>query len=179
MKESLKILSEGYNPFTGQEINGEWNEFGDYDRRYKKLQAISRNPQQATQHRKDLMQRAETIGSNIRNSDDVMNFNNAVKDANQADCREMSVKNYNTNVQRFESAKQTYSPLRLSSRGYNMPQDYVVAYNNWVNLNTQYLKAGCIYYNEYVRITGRMQKLKKRGELVKNIKNYKIIGTRS
>jgi hypothetical protein len=67
--------------------------------------------------------------------------------------KQSSVNNYNRSTQNFEKMKNWFNPQNFKIQ---IPQPYINAYNQWLQLENQYLKTSQIYYNEYSRVNGRL-----------------------
>jgi hypothetical protein len=127
-------------------------EYEEYYRRYNKLRGISKNQGQLDAQKQSLTNNYKAAVTDYQNP----NYDGGFDASNrlmQHQFKQSSVNNYNRSTQNFEKMKNWFNPQNFKIQ---IPQPYINAYNQWLQLENQYLKTSQIYYNEYSRVNGRL-----------------------
>ena len=127
-------------------------EYGEYYRRYNKLKGTAKNQAQLDAQKQNLTNNYNTAVADYQNPNYDAGFD-ASNRLMQHQFKQYSVNNYNNTNANFERSKELYNPKNFR---FQVPQPYIDAYNQWLQLSTQYYKVYQIYCNEYSRINGRL-----------------------
>jgi hypothetical protein len=146
MKPNIrKIIRESINEVLNEE-------YGEYYRRYNKLKGVAKNQGQLDAQKQNLTNNYKAAVADYQNPNYDAGFNASNK-LMQHQFKQSSVNNYNRSSQNFENLKNWFNPQNFKIQ---VPQQYINAYNQWLQLESQYLKVSQIYYNENSRVNGRL-----------------------
>ena len=145
------IVKESISKILEKRLD-ENDNYGEYYRRYNKLKGIAKNQDQLDAQKQNLTNSYNAAVVDYQNPNYDAGFDASNKLV-QHQFKQSSVDNFKRTSQNFQNLKQWFNPQNFKIQ---VPQPYINAYNQWLQLESQYLKASQIYYNENSRVNGRL-----------------------